>query len=63
MQDVHYSVYTATISLPHASETWLSSNIPELHGDIAFGDFAHIESNSWNRILYELARLYKQERK
>lgn len=50
---LHDGVDTTAVPLPHAPETGLATNIPELHGDIALGDLTHVEAHSGDHVLLE----------
>jgi hypothetical protein len=36
-------------------ESGLSANVPELDGDVAFGDLSHVEADGGDHVLVELA--------
>ncbi len=55
--NVHNSVNTSAVSLPHTSEAWLATNIPQFDSDVALGHFLHVEAHSWDHIFLKLARL------
>jgi len=54
---VHNRVDATAVTLPHASETGLTADIPQLHGHVALGDLAHVETDGGDHVLGELAVL------
>lgn len=53
---INNSADSSTVPLPHTAEAWLTSNVPELYGHVAFGDFPHVESYCWDHVFVELPR-------
>jgi len=60
MKDIHNCRNCTAVSLPHASESWLASKIPQFYCDISFGYLSHIESYSRNHILTKPTGLQKK---
>lgn len=60
MEYLHDCIDATTVALPHGSESRLAANVPDLNGNIAFGDFTHIETNCGYHILRELTGLLTQ---
>lgn len=54
---VHNSRDTSTVAFPHASESWLPANVPNLQNYPSFGHLSHIKSNSRDHVITELSSL------
>jgi len=46
-------IHASAVPLPHGSESWLSSNVPQLDGDVPLGDLPHVESHCGDHVLVE----------
>jgi hypothetical protein len=47
----HNRIHTSAISLPHGTESWLSSQIPTLQCHMALLYALHIKPDGWNRTM------------
>ena len=48
---INDDVNPTAISLPHAPESRLPANIPNLYRDVSLLNLAHVEADSWDQIL------------
>jgi len=53
IDDIHDGIYTTAITLPHAAESGLTTDIPHLDSNVTLGNLLHVETYSRNHILLE----------
>ena len=58
IDDVDDGVDATAVTLPHATETGLTADIPHLDGHVPLGDLLHVEANSRDHVFLEGPRLY-----
>lgn len=59
MKDIHNRRNRTAVSLPHATESRLTSKIPQFYCHVSFGNLSHIESYSRDHILTKASSLQK----
>lgn len=60
MYHPHYSIDAATVAFPHGPEARLSTDVPDLDGDVTLCYLAHVEAHRGDHVLAELTRLWRE---